>query len=47
MSDDFKNASASELLEVAHEMVDDIVKRSRIFDAESEMSLPQFDERGK
>lgn len=43
---DIKNAPINELLEVANEVVDDIVSRSRIFDPASELGLPRFEERG-
>jgi len=39
-----KTDSITDLLEAAHDVVDDIVSRSRIFDATSEASLPQFEE---
>jgi len=42
-----KTDSITDLLEAAHDVVDDIVSRSRIFDATSEASLPQFEESGK
>ena len=44
---DIRDASVSELLEVAQDVVDKIVNRSSIFDPVGVQSLPHFDEDGK